>query len=61
MRQPQVLPRQQAVFRDAGHRLQVLPRLRELQLPGLHHREVLRQWTGVNIIIFIHHVFNESV
>lgn len=31
------------VLRDAEQGLQVLPRLRELQLPRLHHREVLRQ------------------
>ncbi|KAL1470690.1 hypothetical protein MTO96_024107 [Rhipicephalus appendiculatus] len=31
------------LLRAAGPRLQVLPGIRELQLQGLHHREVLRQ------------------
>ena len=33
----------QVLLRPAQQGVQVLPRLRELQLQGLHHREVLRQ------------------
>ena len=38
----------QELLRDAGQRLQVLPRLRELQLQRLHHRKVLRQRSRVS-------------
>ena len=41
---------QQQMFLYAQHGLQVLPGLRELQLQGLHHREVLRQRPGVRPI-----------
>ena len=35
------------MFQHVEHWLQVLPRIREQQLQGLHHREVLRQRTRV--------------
>ena len=47
MRQSTVPPPQWPMLRTPQLAVQILPRIRELKLPGLHHGEVLRQWTRV--------------